>query len=413
MKQVGRNDPCPCGSGLKYKKCCMQRESVAPQAVAARPMPAAVQPAGDNEAIQTALEHQRAGRLTQATAIYQKILSKSPNHPDVLHYMGMAAHEIGEDAVAVDLIGRALRIAPGYAEAHNNLGNIFFGQDNFEEAAASYRRAIAVEPEYVDAQCNLGGVLFRQGKIEGALAAFERALTVEPENGMALHMIAAMRGMPVERAPREYVANLFNAYAGKFDEDLAQRLGYDIPQRLVELASAHAPESAEKWDVLDLGCGTGMVGARIAPHARQLVGVDLSSRMLEKARQRAVYTRLVEADLLAMLLDEPAASYDVVTAADVFIYVGRIDEVVAAIRRVLKFGGLFAFSVETPASDEEKEPPEVRLAATARFAHSPAYIARLAAAHGLQVVENLPARIRLENGVPVPGFIALWKNVGR
>ena len=368
---------------------------------------------GDDDAIQLALAHQRAGRLPQATAIYQQILSKSPHHPDVLHYMGMAAHEIGEDSVAVDLIRRALRVAPGYAEAHNNLGNILFGQDKFDEAAASYRSAIAVEPDYADAHCNLGGVFYRQGKMDDALACFERALGIEPENGMAVHMIAAIRGMPAENAPRQYVTSLFDAYAKRFDAHLAQSLGYDVPRRLAELILRHARVPEHKWDILDLGCGTGMVGAEMVSHARQLAGVDLSERMLDKALQRGIYTRLVEADLLAMLQGEPAASCDVITAADVFIYVGRIDGVVAETRRVLRPGGMFAFSIETlePAPDEanDGQPRGFRLTTSGRFAHAPAYTASLASAHGFRIVETQAARIRVESGVPVQGFIELWE----
>jgi predicted TPR repeat methyltransferase len=368
---------------------------------------------GDDDAIQLALAHQRAGRLPQATAIYQQILSKSPHHPDVLHYMGMAAHEIGEDSVAVDLIRRALRVAPGYAEAHNNLGNILFGQDKFDEAAASYRSAIAVEPDYADAHCNLGGVFYRQGKMDDALACFERALGIEPENGMAVHMIAAIRGMPAENAPRQYVTSLFDAYAKRFDAHLAQSLGYDVPRRLAELILRHARVPEEKWDILDLGCGTGMVGAEMVSHARQLAGVDLSKRMLDKALQRGIYTRLVEADLLAMLQGEPAASCDVITAADVFIYVGRIDGVVAETTRALRPGGMFAFSIEAlePALNEanDGQPRGFRLTTSGRFAHAPAYTASLASAHGFRIVETQPARIRVESGVPVQGFIELWE----
>jgi predicted TPR repeat methyltransferase len=163
---------------------------------------------------------------------------------------------------------------------------------------------------------------------------------------------------------------------------------------------------AEKWDVLDLGCGTGLVGAHVAPRARRLVGVDVSSRMLQKARSRGIYTRLIEADIAEMLRAEPADSYDLVTAGDVFIYVGRMDDIVAQIQRVLRPGSMFAFSVESPDAGDDGD---VKLKTSARFGQSQAYLARLAATLRFEVVENQPARIRVEMGAPVPGFIALWK----
>jgi len=108
---------------------------------------------------------------------------------------------------------------------------------------------------------------------------------------------------------------------------------------------------AVPWDVLDLGCGTGLVGEVIAIHARELVGVDLSAKMLERARERNCYTRLLRSDLLAALDAEPACHHDVVTAGDVFIYVGNLDRVMASIRRVIRTGGVFAFTVEAAEDD--------------------------------------------------------------
>jgi predicted TPR repeat methyltransferase len=100
------------------------------------------------------------------------------------------------------------------------------------------------------------------------------------------HLIAALSGGDSERAPSEYVQQLFDQYAQKFDSHLVEVLSYSVPDKLAELLRPHAESSRAKWAMLDLGCGTGLSGAAIAPYARELVGVDLSSKMLEKARER-------------------------------------------------------------------------------------------------------------------------------
>jgi predicted TPR repeat methyltransferase len=102
-------------------------------------------------------------------------------------------------------------------------------------------------------------------------------------------------------------------------------------------------------------------------------------------------------------LRDEAANYDVVTAADVFIYVGKIDEVVATIRRVLRPGGLFAFSVEAATTQE------YRLGIMGRYAHSPDYLQRLAAENGFEVEVLRATRIRFEHRQPVAGWLAVWR----
>jgi predicted TPR repeat methyltransferase len=139
---------------------------------------------------------------------------------------------------------------------------------------------------------------------------------------------------------------LFDVYAQRFDSHLVQVLNYSVPEKLAASAALF-PSGGEKWAILDLGCGTGLSGAAIAQFARHMVGVDLSSKMLDKARERNLYARLEQLDLLAMMEAEPAASYDVVFAADVFVYLGKLDELVSQARRLLRPGGLFAFSVES------------------------------------------------------------------
>jgi predicted TPR repeat methyltransferase len=123
-------------------------------------------------------------------------------------------------------------------------------------------------------------------------------------------------------------------------------------------------------------------GAAIAQFARHMVGVDLSSKMLDKARERNLYARLEQLDLLAMMQAEPASSYDVVFAADVFVYLGKLDDLVSQARRLLRPGGLFAFSVESlEALHQEADSPEghdYHLNATGRYAHSSAYLAAMA-----------------------------------
>ena len=115
-----------------------------------------------------------------------------------------------------------------------------------------------------------------------------------------------------------------------------------------------------------------------------------------------------------MMRGESVSSYDVIIAADVFIYVGKLDEIIREIKRLLRPGGVFAFSLEAlvASSDEESaqgRERDYRLQPTCRYSHSTGYMARLASANGFVPEKLVGARIRMEKGQPVHGYLVLWR----
>lgn len=91
------------------------------------------------------------GDLQRAENIYHKILQIDPNQPVALHHLGVAAHQVGKNDIAVDYISKALSIRPGYAEAHKYLGLAFQDLGKQDEAVASYRNAITFKPDFAEA----------------------------------------------------------------------------------------------------------------------------------------------------------------------------------------------------------------------------------------------------------------------
>lgn len=184
----------------------------------------------------------------------------------------------------------------------------------------------------------------------------------------------------------------FDNFAPTFDERL-RSLGYDAPQRLAAMLTARV---SGPLDLLDLGCGTGLCGAALAPLKGRLTGVDLSEKMLVQARARGVYDTLHVGEINAWLATAATASLDAVVAADVFIYIGALDAIFADVGRVLRAGGWFAYTTE------EQTVCDYLLQPTGRFAQSHAYIARIAA-QTFDIVEANHATIRTQSGNPVPG----------
>jgi len=176
MKRVGRNDPCPCGSGKKYKHCCGQQVQAA-----GGPAVATAAALQIPSALQAAVAHHLAGRLPQAEAIYRQILQAAPNHPDALHLLGTIAYQVGQFGMAVELITRAISANPSDPAYYSNLGNALQAQGRLEEAVTSYRKALALQPDYADAHNNLGNALKDLGKLNEAVESYRKALALQPD----------------------------------------------------------------------------------------------------------------------------------------------------------------------------------------------------------------------------------------
>jgi tetratricopeptide (TPR) repeat protein len=208
MGNSSRNDSCPCGSGKKYKRCCLQHD----EAIAANKR---TETATIHKLIQAAQEHHHAGRIPQAEALYQQILRIDQNQPDALHLLGIIARDSGKREMAVELIRRAIQtnpsdpnyycnlgltykalnrpddaianfqnaiaIKPDYAEAFNNMGNLFQDMARFDEALVCYRKAIGFKPKFAEAHFNFGNALRDQGKLEEAIACYQKCLSAKPD----------------------------------------------------------------------------------------------------------------------------------------------------------------------------------------------------------------------------------------
>jgi tetratricopeptide (TPR) repeat protein len=132
------------------------------------------------QAIDLALQHHTAGDLPKAEGIYQQILQADPNQPVALHLLGLIAHEVGKNDIAIDLITKAISIQPDYAEAHSNLGNVLKDLGNLDGAAASYSMAITIKPDSAEVHSNLGVVLQELGEFDESLASCSKALIIDP-----------------------------------------------------------------------------------------------------------------------------------------------------------------------------------------------------------------------------------------
>ena len=279
---------------------------------------------------------------------------------------------------------------------------------DFVAAADILAQTVELAPNFATAWFALGAIRDRLGDRSGAIAAFEQARDADPADfhgsRLQLARLGAGDGTPAMSA--SYVRRLFDQYAGRYDAALTERLDYRGPAMLRDAVQAAMQAAGRPMDfasALDLGCGTGLAGAAFRRFVASLVGVDLSSAMVAQAAGKALYDRLATGDISGFLADEivAGAEYDLVVAADVFVYVNDIAPIIAAIQRVLTSQGIVAFTVETHAGAGAKLLP------TLRYAYGEAYLRCAIADAGLVLLDLSAAAIRTEKAVPVDGLVVV------
>jgi predicted TPR repeat methyltransferase len=343
------------------------------------------------------------GKLDEAEAAYQRAIELDPGLSLAYINLGAILRQTGRLEQAVAAYDWAVAIDPSHADTHFRRGEALRLMARFEEARVAYHRALALQPDHVAASSILGQVLYRLGRIGEARQVFRQWLEHDPENAFARHMLAACGGDETpDRAADGYVASLFDNCAAEYDENL-RNLDYRVPELIASLLADHMGGPRNGLAVLDAGCGTGLCGPTLRPYASRLTGVDLSSAMLERAGSLQVYDELIRSELTAHLNGQEAA-YDLIVAADTFVYFGELGKLVVAARRSLRPGGSLAFTVER--TDEEPH-RGFRLDPHGRYSHARAYLERVVAESGLNLRTIHSGVLRNEGQQPVQGWIVL------
>ena len=289
------------------------------------------------------------------------------------------------------------------ADRRHDYAERLFASGDHAAAAELMRGALELAPDWALGWFRMGEMHEAAGALDQAAEAWRMAQKLDPDDraGAALKLELIGRAPASAEPPGAFVEALFDQYAQTFDKALVEKLDYRVPEFLAAaIAKSGHPRFAH---ALDLGCGTGLMGERLRPIATFLEGCDISAAMLKKAEAKGTYDRLFKADLQTLAL--PAGEADLVTAADVFMYVGALDRIVAAVADGLSANGLFAFSVE-----KHDGPEDFVLRPSRRYAHSEPYLHKVLSAGGLTFASLETGIIRQDRGEAVRGFIVVaWK----
>ncbi|VAW68712.1 hypothetical protein MNBD_GAMMA09-1858 [hydrothermal vent metagenome] len=381
--------------------------------------------------------YRAVGDLNKAKAATSKAISLDVNMPESYVNFGAIAMEKGDFDAAISAYKKALVLRKNYTDALLGLGDSYLKSDQVEtglhqfqvilayakgniaaltrvgialrlldridEAIEHYKKSIFHFPDEADLYNNLIYMYQRENRFEEAAECLRKLLKLTPDDAVARHNLNALEGFTTSTAPAEYIREIFDNYADNFESHLVNKLGYHIPEMLLE-AILKSTSKRSGLSVLDLGCGTGLMGVMLGDYCSYLAGVDLAPKMIEHARTKEVYNELVVGDIEEFMKNKESASCDIVVAADVFVYIGELNAVFSEAKRLLSPGGIFSFSVEK-AVDEKSS---YVLNETGRYGHSKKFLQKLQKKYGFIERYFEKAHIRNNHDKPVYGYLCVY-----
>lgn len=384
-----------------------------------------------------ALSYKRLGEWEEAL-VYLKLARKlNPRNATCYFYMAKIYFEEGDDKAAEKFFIKCLDFDPSYYHAQNLISQLYMRQGKFEKSCEYAQKSFELarskntlinyllplkanknyelardlyeqyKGEYAGSEslCIIAGNVYQSlHENDQAKACFEEALRINPKNVSVKHLISALSGQTVQKAPTDYVKDLFDGYSEYFDDQLTSDLQYKTPWVIADLIEDSIEENHCFKQALDLGCGTGLSGQAVKAYVEQIDGVDLSQKMLNKAEEKDVYRKLMCDDIEAYVFAQEKSSYDFVIATDVFVYLGELEKVFEGLQNCLADGAMFAFSTELLEKDGDYE-----LRESGRFAHSPSYILNLLTKFGFSLLKSKTTKLRQSSHGWILGEIYLLK----
>jgi predicted TPR repeat methyltransferase len=348
--------------------------------------------------------YSKLGQLDNAIVAYEKAISIKPDYVKAIYNLANSQHKLGQLDKAVRNFKKLVTINPDYAERHNNkiLTVIyFFSKGQTPDAIDTLELLIKDSPEDALLFNMMGGCCVSLGQFDMAIKNYENALNLHPNYAIPQHMLNSLKGNTSKEPPKEYVKNLFDDYAERFDDSLVEGLQYQLPFIIKDIIQKTSSSNSKFLKTIDLGCGTGLSGKDLREISKNLSGVDISENMVSKAEELNIYDNLFVGDIIEVL-GSAREKYDLFVALDVLVYVGDVESIFKAVRTYCYRESLFVFSIEVQEEDGYS------LLKNSRYAHSDSYITNQAAG-SFVLVDSQNLRLRKEGNNWINGKIYIFK----
>lgn len=347
------------------------------------------------------LAHFALDQFDDAIHSFEKVLQITHLHPECYEHLAISYLKLEDKEKALTYFFRQLEIQPT-ANAYYNIGVLLNETGRQRDAMDYFKHTLILEPLHLPAHLNLGVLYLKGQQLSEALQHYQQADAIKPHDPEIQHILMALNQNRLpDKAPAEYLKNLFDQYAEYYDKHLTQSLRYKVPQQIHAAVYQEIQTENVSWNILDLGCGTGLCGELFKEFSKKLSGVDISQEMINYAKVKNIYDELRVADIEQALADY--RDLDLVIAADVFTYIGDLDEIFSRVKQALTENGLFAFSVE------KTEKSAFELQASIRYAHSQAYLESLISKYHYKIRFFEEIILRTQKDQPVKGYLVLLK----
>ncbi|CAL7964201.1 protein O-GlcNAc transferase [Gammaproteobacteria bacterium] len=338
------------------------------------------------------------GKYEEAISHFKRVLDLQPQHIEALHNLGSVFLLQKKPAEALPYFLQLAKLMQDF-DVYYNVGVIYTDLSRFDDAIIYFDEAMKIRPDDFSVCVNLGTIYLRRQNFAEAEKYYSQAHHLQPNNQEISYILAALQQKDdLQKAPAEYVQHLFDQYAPYFEQHL-KLLNYQVPECLFDIVQAIVdPKGCGcSLKILDLGCGTGMCGSKFKPMAQELIGIDLSAKMLEFAKQKNIYS-----DLKNITIEEAITTFsgiDLIIAAESLVYFGALEKIFTCCYSTLKSGGIFAFTVE------KTDQYPYTLQRSARFAHTVEYINQTASESGFIILKSNEITLRKHYETVIKGFI--------
>ena len=349
--------------------------------------------------LELALLLARQNQFHEAVETAEKVAALEPKNLVVLASVVDIAHRASHTEMAVRHLRRGLELVPGDVQLRRLLARDLSSLGQYVEALEVWSGLIAEDAKDTEAIMGRVLTLLAVGKPAQAIPDTTTLLELAPGDSVYAYYNALAHGITPPHQPIELSRQLFDNVAETFTQHLVGNLNYRLPQIVAAKILARYPE--KQLSVLDLGCGTGLLGAHLGRIDGFLIGVELSTKMIEQAARHHVYDRFHAVNLIDAVHATPASIYEVITALDVFVYIGDLEEIIPNAHRILLPAGDFYFSCEAAPEDG----PDLVLQANGRYAHKRSHVQALCKQAGFEQAEIGDLTLRHEGGQPVQGFL--------
>ncbi|MGE8320467.1 MAG: methyltransferase domain-containing protein [Comamonas sp.] len=349
--------------------------------------------------LELALLQARHNRDQEAIASAEQVAALEPRNLQVLAGVIDIAHRTGNTEMAIRHLERGLALVPGDRLLRRHLAQDFASIHKWDESLAQWQSLIDEDPDNASLRVGRIQALQARGTLAEALPDATALLALTPDSPIARYYDQLARGETPAHVPVELTTHMFDEMASIYDRHMVRNLQYRLPRQVADQLLERYPD--RRFNVLDLGCGTGLLGICLGALDGYIVGVDMSSKMIEQAARHNVYYKFHQVNLLEALRATPDNTFEVVAALDVFIYVGDLQEAIANAHRILAPGGQLIFSCE----HGDVTGPDAQLQPAGRYTHKLSAVMQQCKQAGFELVQTRDADLRLEAGQPVDGFV--------